>query len=92
MVIKEPEVAMINASVEALNYISKKPSADIEEIMKHVIEVVDARGEVKLAAIAAANKAIKLRITEPGLKDKEIIQEIVNNIFHILADIKEANM
>ena len=58
MVIKEPEVAMINAAAEALNYISRKPSSDVDEIIKHVIKVVDARGEVKIAAIAAANKAI----------------------------------
>lgn len=90
--IKEPEVAMINACVEALNYISKKPHADSDEIMKHIIHFVDARGEVKIAAIAAADRAIKLRIKEPGLRDKEIIQEIANNVFHILADIRVSNM
>ena len=90
--IKEPEIAMINACVEALNYISRKPGADSDEIMKHVMKVVDARGEVKIAAIAAADRAIKLRIKEPGLKDKEIIQQIANNVFHIMADIKVSGM
>ena len=91
MTIKEPEVAMINASVEALNYISRKPYADMEEVMKHVILMLDAKGEVKLAAIAAADKAIKLRIKEPGLTNKEIVQEITNNVFHIMADIRIAS-
>ena len=90
--IKEPEVAMINAAVEVLNYISKKPHADTDEIMQHVIRVVDAKGDVKLGAIAAANKAMKMRIREPGLKDKEIIQDIANNVFHIMADIKISGM
>ena len=88
MVIKEPEVAMINASAEALNYISRKPGADMEEVMKYVIKMIDAKGKVKIAAIAAADRAIKLRIKEPGLSDKQVIQEITNNVFHILADIK----
>jgi hypothetical protein len=92
MVIKEPEVAMINAAVEALNYISKKPHADSDEIMQHIMRVVDARGEVKLAAIAAANRALKLRIKEPGLRDKEIIQQIASNSFNIRADIKVSQM
>ena len=89
--IKEPEVAMINAAVEALNYISKKPHADSDEIMQHVIRVVDAKGDVKIGAIAAANRAMKMRLREPGLKDKEIIQEIANNVFHIMADIRIAS-
>jgi len=89
--IKEPEVAMINASSEALSYLSRRPSADIEEVMKHIMKVVDAKGDVKLAAIAAADRAIKIRIKEPGMRDKEIIQEITNNVFHIMADIRIAS-
>lgn len=85
----EPEIAIVNASVETLNFMAEHPSAESEEILKHVINNIRAKGEIKLAAIAAADKSIKMRVSEPGLTDRQIIQKITDNVFHIMADVRE---
>lgn len=88
MLIKEPEIAMVNAASSAVEYMTQYPQAETEEIIRFVMKNVNAVGEAKIASIVAADKAIKLRRLNLEMSNKQIIQEITNQVFHILADIR----
>jgi geranylgeranyl pyrophosphate synthase len=92
MIIKEPEIAMINAASSALDYLARKPRANDEETIRHIILSVNAKDEAKLGAIAAADKALKMNRINPESSDKQIVQEITNHVFHILADIRASSL
>lgn len=80
--IKNSEIAMINAASYALNYQDKNSEADIEEIIQKVIENLDALGtkiELKIFGIAAASEILKLKKENKHKTDKQLLQMFVNN-------------
>jgi len=86
--IKDVRLAMMVGASSALTYIKKKPSADSEEVMRHVIENVRAKGDAKLAGIAAASHAIKFKERKPSATEKEVMQDIANRSSEILTSIQ----
>ena len=82
----DKKVAMMIAASKALEYKKQNPSAIIEEVMQHIINSINVERDAKIAAIASANKAIKYK--EQAMKDKEIMQKIMNESDQILREIE----
>lgn len=74
----EKRLVMMVAAGKALDYKKEKPSADAEEILRKVMKDVRARRDDKVAAIAAATRAIKYFDETPELGNKAIMQKIMN--------------
>lgn len=90
--IKNSEIAMINAANYALEYQDKNPGADIEEIIKKVIENLDAletKRNLKIFGIAAANEALKLKKENKHKTNRQILQMFVNNIKKFAVNVNE---
>lgn len=86
---KDVKLAMMIAASKAIEYKKKKPQADTEEILRHVMRAVNARGDAKIGAIAAATRAVKYKEQNPGAKDKEIMQRVMNESSEIVDLIGE---
>ena len=81
-----PEIIMVNAASKALEYLNKRPKAENEEIMKHVILSfgADLKQNLRILGVAAANEVLKLKREFPNALDKEILQKLTNNISKII--------
>lgn len=77
--IKDAEVAIVNASSRTLELLRRHPNITPEEIIKKVMKHVNAEQESKISAISAVTNTIKLKKIEKDLADKKIIQLIVND-------------
>ena len=80
--IKNSEIAMINAASYALEYRDKNPEADIEEIIRRVMENLDAlrtNKNIKIFGMAAASEALKLKKENKNKTNKQILQIFVNS-------------
>jgi len=84
-----PEMVMVNAATKALEFRTRRPLADADEAIKHIINSGDFKGEEQIYAIAAINEIFKLKRGYKTCSDKEIIQMFVDNIYETLAKIKE---
>ena len=90
--IKHSEIAMINSASYALEYQDKNPGAEIEEIIRRVIQNLDAlrtEKNLKIFGIAAASEALKLRKENKDKTNKQILQMFVNNTKGFLERINE---
>lgn len=90
--IKDSEIAMINAASFALDYQDKNPMADTEETIQKVIENLDNIGvkiDVKIFGIAAASEALKLKKENKHKTNKQILQAFVNNSKSFIEKINE---
>jgi len=88
--IKDSEVAMVNAAVYALEYQDKHPSADIEEIIRNVIrnlDVLRTKKELKILGVAASNEILKIKKENKGKSHKQLLQIFVNNTGEFLARV-----
>lgn len=86
---KEVKISMISAASLALSYLKKKPTADSEEVMTYIMKNLEARGYGKLAGIAAANHVIKIKERNSKATQKQILQDLSNNINPILESIEK---
>jgi hypothetical protein len=86
---KDVKLAMITSSSLALDYLKANPNADIEEIMKHVIQNASAKGDAKIAGIAAANHVIKYKQKNWRASSKEIMQNLTDSMNGLLMAIQE---
>lgn len=90
--IKHSEVAMVNAASYALEYQDKNPGAEIEEIIRKVIENLDAlrtEKNIKVFGIAAASEILKLKKENKHKTNKQILQIFVKNSKSFLDKINE---
>ena len=75
----EDKVKMMVAVGKALDYMKKKPGADTEETIKHVMKELRLRKDLKIKAIAAGSLALKYK-ERSKMSDKEIMQKIMNEL------------
>jgi hypothetical protein len=91
--IKDAEVAMVNAATYALGAQERNPNAGIDDIIKHFLKdsSYEIKSELKIYSIAAINEVLKLkRAKENRLKtNKQLIQMFVNNIPEVSRRLKE---
>ena len=89
--IKDREVAMVNAANAALEYKSKHPRCFDDDAVAYVLKTLDSKPKLKIYGIAAANEILNLRkdAANNNLTDKQLIQIFVDNIFAIVAKIEE---
>jgi hypothetical protein len=88
--IKDREIAMVNAATLALEYKSKHPRAWDDDAIAHAFKNLDAESELKIYGLAAATEILKLRKGYKDLADKQILQMFVDDIYHILANVEES--
>lgn len=90
--IKNSEIAMVNAASYALEYQDKNPEADIEEIIRRVIQNLDAlrtEKSLKVFGIAAASEILKLKKENKHKTNKQILQMFVNNTKSFVEKVNE---
>lgn len=87
--IKEKEIAMVNAATMALEYKEKHPRCWDDDAVAHVMKNLEAPANIKIYAIAAANEILKVRGSAgfSSLTDKQILQQFVDNIYAFSAKI-----
>lgn len=79
------KILMINSATKALSLRKKNPEAIPEEIIKHLMNKIEADESSKVLAIAAVNEALKMRNVEKKLTDKQIVQKIMDNSDEIIS-------
>jgi len=86
-----PEIVMVNAASKALEYLDKRPRAENEEIMKHVIISLgsDLKQNLRILGVAAANEILKMKRISPNAPHKELLQKLTNNIQKIIENAGE---
>ena len=84
---KEIKVSMVVGVGKVLNYVKAHPNADTEEVMRHIMKSVDSKRDEKLAAIAAASRALKFKEKNPKANDKQIMQAVMNQTNEILTSL-----
>ena len=87
--IKEREVAMVQAAALALEYKSKHPRAWDDDAVAHAFKNLDTTSELKLYGVAAANEALKIRSAYKDLTEKQVMQTFSDNIAKIVAKIEK---
>ncbi|MEK6817177.1 MAG: hypothetical protein AABX80_00070, partial [Nanoarchaeota archaeon] len=78
--IKNSEIAMVNAASYALEYQDKNPGADVEEIIKRVIQNLDSlrtEKNIKVFGIAAASEILKVKKENKHKTNKQILQMFI---------------
>jgi len=87
--IKDKEIAMVNAATLALDYKEKHPRCWDDDAVAYVMKNLEAPQKVKIYAIAAANEILKVRAAEgfKNMGDKQILQQFVDNIYAFVAKI-----
>ena len=90
--IKNSEIAMVNAASYALEYQDKNPGADIEEIIRKVmsnLDVLRTDKNLKIFGIAAASEALKLKKENKNKTNKQILQMFVSNTKSFVEKVNE---
>ena len=91
--IKDAEIAMVNAATYALEAQEKNTWANVDEIIKHFLKDSshDIKSELKIYSVAAINEVLKLKNAREnkGKTNKQLIQMFVKNIPEISRRIKE---
>lgn len=91
--IKDVEVAMVNAATYALEAQEKNIGASVEDVIKHFLKdsSYDIKSELKIYSVAAINEVLKLKNAREnrGKTNKQLIQMFVNNIPEFSRRIKE---
>ena len=85
--ITDSKLVMTVAGSAAMSYKKKKPAADTDEILSHVMKAVFS--EEKVFGIAAANYVIEYLKKHPHATEKEVMQNLVNESNEIINSIEE---
>ena len=87
--IKDKEIAIVNAATLALDYKEKHQRCWDDDAIAYVMKNLDAAPNIKVYAIAAANEILKVRAAEgfKNMGDKQILQQFVDNIYAFVAKI-----
>lgn len=86
--IKDVRIAMIVSAGKTVDYLKLNRDADMEEVISHIVNEVNADGKAKLAAIATANFIINYKRKRMLGSQREIFEEIHNNREAILSSIE----
>jgi len=86
---ESPKIIMMVAASKALDYKSKKPLAESNEIIQYVMMNVSAMSNMKISAIAAANRDLKYKEQNPGANNKEIMQRIMDESAEIIESVDQ---
>ena len=85
----EVKIGVIVSASKTLDYMNLNKYSTIEEVMKHVIDIVHADSKfVKRGIIASANFTYKYKMKNYLLKDKEILCEISKVMDRIISQIE----
>lgn len=91
--IKDVELAMVNAATYALGAQERNPGAGVDEIIKHFLKDSshDIKSELKIYSVAAINEILKIKgdRTNRGKTNKQLMQMFVNKIPEFSRKIKE---
>lgn len=92
--IKNAEIAMVNAATFALDYQDKNYNADAAEIIKQFMKessYLDIKSELKIYCVAAINEIIKMKKdrVNRGKSNKQLLQAFTRMIPEISRKIKE---
>jgi len=91
--IKDAEIAMVNAATYALGYLGKKYNADVEEIIKNFLDDSGSKmkPKIRLYAVAAINEIIKMKLNKENRNktEKQLIQSFMKTIPLIVNRIDE---
>ena len=90
--IKNSEIAMVSAASYALEYQDKNPGAEIEEIIRGVMNNLDAlktKNNIKVFGMAAASEALKLKKENKNKTNKQILQMFVSNTKSFVEKVNE---
>ena len=90
--IKNSEIAMVSAASYALEYQDKNPRAEIEEIIRGVMNNLDAlktKNNIKVFGMAAASEALKLKKENKNKTNKQILQMFVSNTKSFVEKVNE---
>lgn len=86
------KIAMIVGASSALSYRRKNPSADSEEILKYVIKTIEVNKKAKVFGVAAANFVMKYISQNSQATEREVMQNLTNEIPKILNFIKSEDI
>ncbi len=85
--VNEKKMIMVEAASHAMSYKTKKPHADAEEVIRHVLGNIKGR-EFKIFGVAAADYVLKYLSMNPGSPEKKVMQSLVNEMDKILYSIE----
>lgn len=90
----ELQIKMIGVASEVFSYKKKKPDAIHEEIFQHITNYISQKEKIKdekikFAMIAAAGRAFELANKNPGISEKILLREFIEEIPRILYDLEE---
>ena len=92
-IIKDAEIAMVNAATYATGYLEKKHNADVDEIIKSFLQEQGSKikPKVRLYSVAAINEIMKMKLNREnrGKTDKQLIQSFMKTIPLIINRIDE---
>lgn len=87
--IKDVKIGMIASASKTIDYIGMNKYATIEEVIKHVMDLIDSNDEfVKRGIIASANFTYNYKMKNYILKNKEILREVTKSMNDIILQIK----
>ena len=89
--IKQAEVAMVNAASKTLDIMEINPQADTEDIIRHVLDNLEAPSHLRVMGVAASNEVIKMRRANPEMTSKQVLQLFVDNVYQFLARMNEGS-
>jgi hypothetical protein len=91
--IKDAEVAMVNAATYALEAQERNIGASVDEVIKHFLNdsSYGIKSELKIYSVAAINEVLKLKRAKEnkGKTNKQLIQIFVNTIPEFSRRIKD---
>ncbi|MBS3094863.1 hypothetical protein J4474_04310 [Candidatus Pacearchaeota archaeon] len=89
----EKQVAMVSAVSEVLRLRKTMGAMTPEEMMRDLTKFLryTDKEELKVLMVAAASKALSLITKTPGLRDKEVMGMIVQEMPDMISDV-EANL
>jgi hypothetical protein len=91
--IKDAEVAMVNAATYALEAQEKNIGASVEDVIKHFLKdsSYGIKSELKIYSVAAINEVLKLKGEKAnrGKTNRQLIQMFVNNIPEFSRKLKD---
>jgi len=85
----ENKITIVNFAIKALDEFKKNPELISEDIIKKLINKIEAEDNLKFACISAMNRAIKYKQEKPRTKDKVIIERIMKEADEIIESVKE---
>ena len=91
--IKDAEVAMVNAATYALEAQERNIGASVDDVIKHFLadSSYGIKSELKIYAVAAINEILKLKRAKEnrGQTNKQLVQMFVKTIPEFLRRLKD---